>query len=50
MWAYPLDIRKAATRIFPWPTWSLYNSIKRDKFVTRKAFLFASRYLITDVR
>src|SRR5262245_55409728 len=32
MWTYPPAIREAATSIFLGPAWSLYDTIKRDKF------------------
>jgi hypothetical protein len=32
MWTYPLAIREAATGIFLWPAWGLYDTIKGDKF------------------
>jgi hypothetical protein len=32
MWTYPPAIREAATGIFPWPAWGLYDTIKGDKF------------------
>jgi hypothetical protein len=32
MWTYPPAILEAATGIFLWPAWSLYDSIKGDEF------------------
>jgi hypothetical protein len=32
MWTYPLAMREAATGIFLWAAWGLYDSIKGDKF------------------
>jgi hypothetical protein len=32
MWTYPPAIREAATGIFLWPAWGLYDAIKGDKF------------------
>ena len=32
MWTYPPAIREAATGIFLWLAWGLYDAIKGDKF------------------
>jgi hypothetical protein len=32
MWTYPSATLEAATGIFLWPAWGLYDSIKGDKF------------------
>jgi hypothetical protein len=32
MWTYPPAILEAATGIFLWPAWGLYDTIKGDKF------------------
>ena len=32
MWTRPPAIREAATGIFLWPAWGLYDAIKGDKF------------------